>query len=61
MYLKIIIGTILMSFIKIFALDYYSEFLDYNYTYKSIYLLLIVGFVAGIYLISCYFSWNFKN
>ena len=54
--LKIILFTILMSFILIFALDYYTNYLDYAYKYKSIYLLLIVSFVAGIYLITCYLS-----
>jgi len=52
--LKIILSTILMSFILVFALDYYADYLDYTYKYKSLYLLLIVGFVAGVYLISCY-------
>ena len=54
--LKIIIGTVLMSISLIFLLNHYAEFLVYNYTFKSIYLLLIVIFVAVIYLISCYFS-----
>ncbi|MDC3104383.1 murein biosynthesis integral membrane protein MurJ [Candidatus Pelagibacter bacterium] len=52
--IKIILITILMTFILVFALDFYSDYLDYTYKYKSIYLLLIVGFVAGFYLISCY-------
>ena len=43
-----------MSFILIFRLDHFSDYLDYSYKYKSFYLLLIVGFVACIYLISCY-------
>ena len=52
--LKIILSTVLMSFLLVFALDHYSNYLDYTYEYKSIYLLLIVGFVAGVYLISSY-------
>jgi len=52
--LKIILSTILMSFLLMFALDYYGDYLDYTYKYKSVYLLLIVGFVASVYLISCY-------
>ena len=52
--LKIILSTILMSFLLVFALDYYADYLDYTYKYKSIYLVIIVGFVASVYLISCY-------
>jgi len=44
----------LMSFLLMFALDHYVDYLDYTYKYKSIYLLIIVGFVASVYLISCY-------
>ncbi len=54
--LKIILSTVLMSFLLIFALDHCKNYLDYTYEYKSIYLMLIVGFVAGIYLISCYLT-----
>ena len=54
--IKIMLSTILMSFLLIFALDHYDMYLDYNYKYKSVYLLLIVGFVTGIYLISCYLT-----
>ena len=54
--LKIILSTLLMSFLLIFAIDYYADFLDYYYKYKSIYLLIIVGFVASVYLISCYLT-----
>ena len=52
--LKIIISTIIMSSALVFALEKYSSFLDYTYTYKSIYLLIIVGFVGIVYLLSCY-------
>ena len=51
---KIIISTIIMSFVLIIILEKYSNFLDYTYVYKSIYLLLIISFVGIIYLISCY-------
>jgi len=53
---KIILCTILMSFLLMFALDYFSDYLDYTYKYKSVYLLIIVGFVASVYLISCYLT-----
>ena len=52
--LKIIISSGIMVFLLILLLDRYSDFLDYTYTYKSIYLLIILGFVGIIYLISCY-------
>ena len=54
--LKIILSTILMSFLLILALDHYISYLDYNYKYKSVYLMLIVSFVAGVYLITCYLA-----
>ena len=59
--LKIILSTILMSFLLMFALDYYGDYLDYTYKYKSIYLLIIVGFVASVYLISCYLTGVLKT
>ena len=51
---KIILCTIIISILLILALDHYVNYLDYAYKYKSIYLVLIVGFVAGVYLILCY-------
>ena len=59
--IKIILFTFLMSLILIFALDFYSNYLDYAFNYKSIYLLLIVSFVAGFYLISCYLAGILKT
>ena len=59
--LKIIFSTILMSFLLVFALDYYSSYLDYTYKFKSVYLIAIVGFVASIYLISCYLTGVLKK
>ena len=59
--LKIILSTILMSFLLMFALDYYGDYLDYTYKYKSVYLLIIVGFVASVYLISCYLTGVLKT
>ena len=54
--LKIILSTILMCFFLVFALDKFVNYLEYTYKYKSIYLVLIVCFVASIYLILCYLS-----
>ena len=59
--IKIILFTFFMSLILIFALDFYSDYLDYAFKYKSMYLLLIVGFVAGFYLISCYLAGILKT
>ena len=52
--LKIIISATIMSMVLMFTKERYSSFLDYSYVYKSIYLLIIVGFMVIIYLISCY-------
>ena len=59
--LKIILSTVFMSFLLMFALDYYADYLDYNYKYKSVYLLIIVGFVGCVYLISCYLTGILKT
>ena len=53
-FLKILVSTIIMSFILILALNNFAGYLDYTYKFKVIYLLLIVGFTGIIYLISCY-------
>ena len=51
---KIIISSVIMSIVLVIALEKYSYYLNYTYTYKSIYLLIIVGFAGIIYLLSCY-------
>ena len=43
-----------MSFTLVFSLEKFSSYLDYEYIYKSIYLLIIIGSVGIIYLLSCY-------
>ena len=43
-----------MSSALIFTLDKYASYLYYQYIYKSIYLITIVGFVGTVYLLSCY-------
>ena len=58
---KIILNAVFMSFLLIFALDYYGDYLDYNYKYKSVYLLIIVGFVGSVYLVSCYLTGILKT
>ena len=52
--LKIIISTIIMSTLLVLVLKQYADYLNYTYMFKSIYLFIIVGFTAGIYLLSCY-------
>ena len=58
---KIVLIAIFMSFLLIFALDQSANYLEYSYKYKSVYLLLIVGFVTSIYLISCYLTGLLKK
>jgi len=53
-FIKIIISTFIMSFILLFSLDKFADFLDYNYNYKAVYLISIVSFVGMFYLLSCY-------
>jgi putative peptidoglycan lipid II flippase len=52
-FLKILISTIVMSFILILALENYASYLDYVYKYKAFYLIGIVGFAGIIYLLLC--------
>ena len=52
--IKILISTIIMSFILLFSLDKFTNYLDYNYNYKAVYLISIVSFVGMFYLLSCY-------
>ena len=60
---KIVISSILMVLALVFLLEKNSTYLDYEYTFKSIYLLIIVGFATIVYLISCYLLGllNIKN
>ena len=52
--IKIGISSTIMAFVLVTVLKNYSSYLDYTYDYKSIYLLIIVGFVGIVYLLSCY-------
>ena len=51
---KIFVSSIIMSLVLKLALGRYSNFLEYSYNFKSIYLLIIVCFAAIVYLLSCY-------
>ncbi len=53
-FIKILTSTIIMSSILLFFLNQFSNNLDYNYNYKAVYLISIVGFVGMFYLLSCY-------
>ena len=61
--IKIVLSTIFMVLFLLILLEKYSNYLDYEYTFKSIYLLIIVGFAAIVYLILCYLLGllNIKN
>ncbi len=52
--IKILISTIIMSFLLLFSLNRFANYLDYTYSYKAVYLISIVGFVGMFYLLSCY-------
>ena len=51
---KILVSSLIMVAALVYALNNYSGYLDYTYTFKFVYLLTIVGFVGTIYLLSCY-------
>ena len=51
---KIVISSIIMFFVLELSLEKYSNYLEYEYTYKSVYLISIVGFAGAVYLLSCY-------
>jgi len=51
---KIMISTLVMSFILIFTLEAFSNSLNYMNNYKVVYLISIISFVGFIYLLSCY-------
>ena len=48
---KILFATILMCFFLYFGLEYFEDKLKYSYKFKLIYLLIMVGLSAGIYLL----------
>ncbi len=48
--LKILIATMAMSFFLYFGLDYFEDKFEYSYKFKLIYLLIVIGLSAAIYL-----------
>ena len=53
--IKIVFSTVIMSIALYYGLDFFEDKLVYHNIYKSIYLIFMIGFMAVIYLISCYF------
>ena len=51
---KIIFASLIMSATLILSLERYGNYINYNYTYKAVYIIIIVGFAGFIYLLSCY-------
>ena len=50
--LKISFSVTLMCFFLYFSLDYFEDKFEYAYNFKLIYLLIVVGLSAGVYLIT---------
>ena len=50
--LKISFAVILMCFFLYFSLDYFEDKFKYSYNFKLIYLLIVVGLSAGVYLLA---------
>ena len=59
-FIKILISTIIMSFILVLAINNFADYLNYTYKFKIVYLISIVGFAGIVYLISCYLLGIFK-
>jgi putative peptidoglycan lipid II flippase len=53
-FIKILISTIIMSFILVLAINNFADYLNYSYKFKVMYLLSIVGFAGIVYLLSCH-------
>ena len=48
---KILFATALMCFFLYFGLEYFEDKLEYTYKFKLIYLLIMIGLSAIIYLL----------
>jgi putative peptidoglycan lipid II flippase len=53
--IKIVFSSLVMSYIFYESLNYFAKNLSYSSSYKIIYLLFIVIFVALLYFLICYF------
>ena len=49
-FFKILLATIFMSIFLYFGLDYFEDKFEYSYKFKLIYLLIMIGLSAAIYL-----------
>ena len=49
--MKILVATIFMSLFLYFGLDIFEDKFEYTYKFKLIYLLIMIGLSAIIYLI----------
>ena len=54
LFIKILISSSIMALLLFYILNNYSSYLEYTYSLKSVYLLIIVGFAGTVYLLSCY-------
>ena len=54
-FIKIVLSTIIMSYVFHNSINYFAENLSYSSDYKILYLLFIVIFVALLYFLICYF------
>ena len=57
---KIIISSLFMASVLFYVLNKYSSYLEYTYSLKSVYLLVIVCLAVTVYLLSCYVFGLFK-
>ena len=49
--MKILAASALMCFFLYFGLEYFEDKLEYSYNFKLIYLLIMIGLSAAIYLL----------
>ncbi len=54
-FIKILITTLIMSFLFDYLLEYFKDFLTYTNNYKLLILLGIISFAAMFYMLICYF------
>ena len=59
-FVKTITSAVIMGILLYFFINFFEDKLIYTNYYKSFYLIVIVGFVAAIYLLSAYLLGVFK-
>ena len=50
-FLKILLATVVMCSFLYYGLDYFEDKFEYTYKFKLIYLLIMIGLSAAIYLV----------